>query len=333
MKRVLTEEVIQKIVDDPKYKDDTVAGKQGRRKVMWRAIYGEFVGTVMFFTPIFGCLANSIRNDWDPSFTNMTAALVSGLNLVMAIMCFSNISGAVFNPAISFSLWITKKLSNRKFIFYCIVQLLASIFAMFLIFCTFPRPHEVYKVCTVRPGPDTDSGRVFMTEFVATFILTYTAFTIAFEEADMQRKSTMSVQAIHDSDGLTLYSSAPTSKSGFAPFAIGFVVFSLSMFGGSSGISMNPARMFGPAIFSGHWESFYIYTLAEFAGAGAAGLIVVYGIQSTPNEELLKQAKRSSMATGLASSVSTVERPSLAMNSLDKPPSPTSSPLQSASQV
>ena len=184
----------------------------------------------------------------------MAVALVSGFHLISAIMCFSGVSGAQFNPAISFSLWLTGKLSNRKFLFYMVVQMLASITCMFIIFCTFTDPTEgMYTACTVRPEPDADTDiiRVFMTEFVATFILTYVAFTIAFEEADAQKKSTMSVQTLHETEGLTLFSSTPQSKSGFAPFAIGFTVFSLSLYGGSSGVSMNPVRMFGPAIFSG----------------------------------------------------------------------------------
>ena len=46
------------------------------------------------------------------------------------------------------------------------------------------------------------------------------------------------------------------------------------MFGGTCGISMNPARMFGPAIFSGEWYGFYVYSIAELCGAGAASLMV-----------------------------------------------------------
>ena len=55
--------------------------------------------------------------------------------------------------------------------------------------------------------------------------------------------------------------SNPQAKSGFAPFCIGLIVFSLSMFGGSSGIAMNPVRMLGPALFAGEWDYFYIYTI------------------------------------------------------------------------
>ena len=83
----LSEQIIQKLVDDGK--DDTPAGRLGRRKVMFRAIYGEFVGTTLFFIPIFGACANGYALNWDQSFTNMAVALVSGLHLTASIMCFA----------------------------------------------------------------------------------------------------------------------------------------------------------------------------------------------------------------------------------------------------
>eukprot|EP01034_Spumella_vulgaris_P033851 gene33851-41760_t len=174
----------------------------------------------------------------------------------------------------------------------------ASVFAMFMIYCSFSHPTKaMYEACAVQPVADAQIAKVFMTEFICTFILTYVAFTAAFEEAESEKKATMSVQALHDSEGLTLYSANPQSKSGFAPFAIGFTVFSMSLFGGSSGVAMNPVRMFGPAIFSGVWDYFWVYWIAQFAGAGAAGLIVVYGIQSVSHEEIFTRARKNSQLT------------------------------------
>lgn len=150
-----SEHVLQRLVDDTK--SDTEAGRRGRRKVMFRAIYGEFVGTTLFFIPIFGTFANSVALGWSQSFTNMCVALISGLHVTAAIMCFSGISGAQFNPAISFSLWITKKLSNRKFIFYIIAQMAASVLAMFAVYCSFSHPpKEMYEACSLKPAPDAE---------------------------------------------------------------------------------------------------------------------------------------------------------------------------------
>ena len=119
--------------------------------------------------------------------------------------------------------------------------------------------------------------QVFATEFFCTFMLTYFAFTIVWEEAERSKKTQMKITHVVDEDsGMTLYASTPQAKSGFAPFCIGLIVFALSMFGGSSGIAMNPVRMLGPAIFSGGWDYFYVYTIAEFLGSGLAALMVTY---------------------------------------------------------
>ena len=156
---------------------------------MYYAVYGEFVGTCIYFVPIFAAGANGKKNDWDPSFTGLVIGLISGLNLTSTIMCFSNISGANFNPAISFSLWLTGRLSNRKFVAYFIAQLLASVVSMVVIFLSFPSPDQsMYEGCTVTPKTDADPGRIFFTEFMCTFILTYVAFTMAFEEAESLKK-------------------------------------------------------------------------------------------------------------------------------------------------
>lgn len=101
----------------------------------------------------------------------------------------------------------------------------------------------MYNAIAVTPLDDTALGRVFFTEFVTTFILTYTAFTVAFEDAENQKKESMSFKTISDSKGLTLYASNPQSKTGFAPFSIGFTIFSLNLVGGSSGGAFNPGKI------------------------------------------------------------------------------------------
>ncbi len=101
--------------------------------------------------------------------------------------------------------------------------------------CIFADLSGMYSAIAVTPISTQNLGRVFFTEYVTTFFLTYTAFTVAFEDAENQKKESMSFKTISDSKGLTLYASNPQSKTGFAPFSIGLTIFSLSLVGGSSG--------------------------------------------------------------------------------------------------
>jgi len=74
-----------------------------------------------------------------------------------------------------------------------------------------------------------------------------------------------------NSYGLTLYSTSPQTKTGFAPFAIGFTVGFLTLIGGTvSGGAFNPARVFAPALFSGKWTHQWVYWLGDLSGAACA---------------------------------------------------------------
>lgn len=274
----LSERLFAQVFDDPATKQEA---RMGRRRAMLRAVFAEFIGTIFFFLPIFGVLFNNYTEGYDGAFNRMSAGIVAGMTLVCMIMCFSSLSGAIFNPAITFSLWIVGKMSNRKCIFFMIAQMAGSIACMFFLYATFPTiSQDAWKSCVMSPSAGASSWNVFFTEFVCTFILTYCAFAMAFEEAEDLKSKTMSFQAVEASDGLMVYGSTPQSKVGFAPFAIGFLVFGLSQFGGGSGTAMNPVRMFGPAIMTGIWDSWVFYVLGQFLGASFGAITAVHGPQS-----------------------------------------------------
>eukprot|EP01031_Cornospumella_fuschlensis_P026649 gene26649-32203_t len=275
----LRERLIHTVLDDNKPGSEEAI--MGRRNAMLRAMYAEFMGTTFFFLPIFAIIANNADMEAPAVVSRISGGMVAGLGLVCMIMCFSGLSGAIFNPAITFALWITGKLSNRKCILFMITQTLASVMCMCIIWATFPTVNiSTWESMVVTPPPGASSWNVFFTEFICTFMLTYAAFAMAFEEAESAKANNMSLQAVEDSAGLVVFGSNPQSKMGFAPFAIGFVIFALSQYGGGSGPAMNPSRMFGPALFANKWDSWAFFLLGQFLGGAAAGLLVVHGPQS-----------------------------------------------------
>lgn len=309
---VITESFINKIdhakdkldhrinaIINKKEKDNSPLAKRGRMKMAMRAIVGEFFCCLMFYTPVYGCIVNLNYNGGN-IFTTECLAFVQGLQATAVCFAFSGVSGAHFNSAVSFALWLTGKLSNRKVVLYILVQLLASILSMSVVLSMFKYDNiDMARVCTVTPQSGGDKlGFVFASEFFMTFILVFTAFTVVFEDAEEQKKQSMSFQTIGDSRGLTLYASTPQSKAGFAPFAIGFTVFSLCLIHGESGGAFNPSRMFGPALISGKWDYLWLYWISQFLGAAIAGLLVHnfrrFGIElmSHTNEISAEQAVR-----------------------------------------
>jgi glycerol uptake facilitator-like aquaporin len=249
--------------------------KARRRRFMWRACFGEFMATLIFLTPIFGAACNSYVQQWDRGLTSFVLAFIAGIQSTAVIFTFSTISGAQRNCGITFTLWLTGKLSNRKTILYLIVQVTASICAMLIVRVTFTNPtRELLQSACIIPDDDADEVKIFLTEFFTTFLFTYVAFSTAYDEAESQKRVFLSLKEMAGAQGLTLFSSSPLSKVGFAPFAIGFADFSLTMFGGTNGVAMNPARMIGPAIIGHCWKSLHIYVFADIVGACCGGSAV-----------------------------------------------------------
>ncbi|CAF1167654.1 unnamed protein product [Didymodactylos carnosus] len=231
------------------------------RRARWllaiRAMCGELLCTTLFFTTLFASLGSTIRNKVDPSIQAFFTALSSGLIAVALVYAFSGISGAHFNPAITFATYVTRKTSHRRFIGYIVAQLIGSILAMCVVWLIFPDPSDLYTKIAVIP-PSTDLARVFAMEVFLTFTFTYVAFTVGYEEAQVEKKlatSSTNVQTVQNSKGLALFVSTPQARTGFAPFAIGFTIFCMILIGSSvSGGAFNPCRLFGPAIFSNRWD-------------------------------------------------------------------------------
>lgn len=309
-------------------KDSSPKAKAARRRILFKAVYGEFMCSLIFFTCVFGFHASADQNDWNPPLVDLTNALVSGFQAIACIFAFSSVSGAQFNPATSTALWVTGKLSNRRWCLYVIVQLCASVMSMVLVAAMFSGDlHDAYVACTVLPSNPDSYAKIFATEFFLTFLLVYTGFTVAFENAEQQKKDTMSFQNISNSKGLTLFASTPQSKTGFAPFSIGLMLFAIQMCSATSNGAFNPGRMFGPAIFAGRFEDTYIYWTAEVLGACCAGLMVTnlhrigydmtaYRVdeEQTATEEI-RALEQQVLDDNVRSSMQTINPPSRAVNS------------------
>jgi len=75
-----------------------------------------------------------------------------------------------------------------------------------------------------------------------------------------------------------------------AGFAIGFVVLFGVMVGGPiSGGSLNPARVFGPALASGHFANHYVWWIGPILGGVVAGYVYEFLFAEKREELLLKK--------------------------------------------
>lgn len=156
-------------------------------------------------------------------------------------------SGAHMNPAVTVALWLMDVIPGRRVPLYVVAQLAGSAVGTGLGRLAWGPAVALPSVAiaTIKPSPSWQAGSVFLAEVGAMFILIVVA---GFLMADPRRIRLL-------------------------PYAIGLAVgLVIALLGARSGGSINPARQFGPAAFSGQSTDLWIYLTAPVLGAvlGAA---------------------------------------------------------------
>jgi aquaporin Z len=178
--------------------------------------------------------------------------LVHALALTAIVYSIGYRSGAQVNPAVTIGLLIVGKLKPKEAGLYILSQLTGAIIASLVVFSMFGSA----MVSSVTVPSDGNVTRAFILEIVMTFTLTYVVLTTT-------TKKNMKTAAL-------------------AGVAIGFTLGLNVIFGGSiSGGSLNPARSFGPALVTGHFEYNWLYWIAPIIG----GIIASGVFKALHNDE------------------------------------------------
>jgi aquaporin related protein len=217
----------------------------------------------------------------------VVSGLTTGFCAVALIYSFADVSGAHFNPAVTFATMVTRKTTVLKGLMYMGAQLVGSMLAMAMLAIAYPPKFvpttnttlTVPQQLRVAPAENINTGSAFFLEMVLSFILVYVIFATAFDTVDTQS----AVRIVDDSGNvtdkkqaktMTIYTASGNSKAGFAPLSIGLTLGFLCFLGGGvSGGAFNPARVFGSAITSGDFSYFWLYLFGDFIGAALAGLL------------------------------------------------------------
>ena len=195
------------------------------------------------FFVVFTFLSASSRSNPD------LAALAVSAVLVASVWGAAHISGAHFNPAVSFGVFLRGGMSALDLVRYWASQLAGALLAAVLALWLFP----VSGLATgISRGLSTSAGLVaaLAVEFAFTFALVWVVLTIG-----ASRKQERNVRY-----GL----------------AVGLVVLvGTLVVADISGAAFNPAVAFGMSV-DGKvgWGSTAVYLLAELTGGGAAAVLV-----------------------------------------------------------
>lgn len=173
--------------------------------------------------------------------THLGIALIFGLIVLSMIYALGDISGAHFNPAVSFGFWLAGRFPCRELLPYVISQCGGALMASAMLRVMFPQHASL--------GATLPAGSVlqsFTLEIILTALLMFVILCVSVGSREK---------------GVT------------AGIAVGAMIALEAMFAGPiSGASMNPARSLGPAIVSSSMVSLWIYLLAPPMGAALAVL-------------------------------------------------------------
>ena len=177
----------------------------------------------------------------------LSIAVAHGLALAVMISALGAISGAHFNPAVSFGFFMTGRQSARSMFSYWAAQILGAVVASFLLRAVYPT--SIWE--PVHLGAPSVHASIplfgaFVAEFVATFFLVAAVWGTAVDER-------------HPPIG---------------GFGIGLAVtMGILAIGPATGAALNPARAIGPALVSNSWGAHWVYWVGPLLGAGAAAML------------------------------------------------------------
>lgn len=197
---------------------------------------GEAIGT---FAMIFcGCGAMTVDEITNGDITHVGVAITWGLIVMSMIYAFGEISGAHFNPAVTFGFAYAGKFPWNKVPAYILAQSIGAFLACFVLWFLFPQS-ETFGATL--PADGFEPYRAFVLELLLTFFLMVTIINVSTGSKEI---GTM------------------------AAIAVGGVILLEAMFAGPmTKASMNPIRSLAPAIISGNHQHLWLYLTAPFIGA------------------------------------------------------------------
>jgi aquaporin NIP len=203
-----------------------------------RRLVAEFVGT---FTLVFaGCGAVTVDAKTH-ALGHVGVAISFGLVIMAMIYAVGHISGAHFNPAVTFAFALGRHFPWSRAGGYWLAQLAGAVAAAAILRGSLGNIAHVGATL-----PSGSQGQSFLWELVMTFFLMFVIMAVATD-----------TRAVGEA----------------AAIAIGGTIGLDAMFGGPiSGASMNPARSAGPALVSGDLHALWLYILAPVVGASLGAL-------------------------------------------------------------
>lgn len=169
------------------------------------------------------------------------AAFAHGLVIVSMAYAYGAISGAHLNPAVTLAVALRGRLAWAQALGYWLAQFAGAAVAAGLL--SLVLGGAASGLGATLPADGVADWQAVVIEAVLTFLLV----------------------------NVVLHTAERKQATPFAGLAIGLTLAAMILMGGPlTGAALNPARTFGPALFTGTLGSFWIYLVGPALGAAAA---------------------------------------------------------------
>lgn len=204
----------------------------------------ELIGTMILV--LFGC-GIAVMTDADIVATS----LAFGLSVVSLAYVIGNISGCHINPAISFAMFLDKRMSGKEFIKYVIAQILGAIIGALLLALIINNVFNLGDYTQTGLGQNgfgkysINMFGAFLVETILTFVFIFTVLGVTKDK----------------------------KKDSVAGIVIGLTLAFVHLLGIKlTGTSVNPARSIGPAVILGGeaLKQVWLFILAPLCGSTLA---------------------------------------------------------------
>ncbi|XP_007016740.2 PREDICTED: probable aquaporin PIP2-2 [Theobroma cacao] len=233
----------------------------------YRALIAEFIATLLFlYVSVLTVIGYKVQTDTLKNTVDADCGGVGILGIAWAfggmifilVYCTAGISGGHINPAVTFGLFLGRKVSLIRAIMYMVAQCLGAICGCGLVKAFQKTYYNTYGGGANELQSGYNKGTGLGAEIIGTFVLVYTVFSAT----DPKRSA-------RDSHVPVL-----------APLPIGFAVFMVHLATiPITGTGINPARSFGAAVIYNRekaWDDQWIFWVGPFVGAAIAAFYHQY---------------------------------------------------------
>nr|AJI43675.1 plasma membrane intrinsic protein [Hevea brasiliensis]ALM33364.1 plasma membrane intrinsic protein [Hevea brasiliensis] len=241
----------------------------------YRAIIAEFIATLLFLY-ITVLTVIGYKSQTDPAKNADACGGVGILGIAWAfggmifilVYCTAGISGGHINPAVTFGLFLARKVSLVRAVLYMAAQCLGAICGCGLVKAFQKAYYNRYGGGANELADGYSKGTGLGAEIIGTFVLVYTVFSAT----DPKRNA-------RDSHVPVL-----------APLPIGFAVFMVHLATiPVTGTGINPARSFGAAVIYNQdkaWDDQWIFWVGPLIGAAIAAFYHQYILRASAAKAL-----------------------------------------------